>query len=469
MPGTRGPYPEEFRRQMVELVRTGVGARLDRGSGPTGFRAASAIPVADARTCYAISEPAGRGGGRERGEPMAADRDQPTGEGTGPLASIEARARELRILSAISEALNASTDVQQALERSLGLVAELLGLETGWVWLLDRKTEQFYCAAARNLPPYLREPVRMSHGECHCIGAFTDGDLTPKNINVLECSRLRPAVERNDTEATRGLAYHASIPLYFQDKPLGIMNITGPAWRRLSPAELQLLSTIAYQVGVAVERARMAEGRARLARAEERARIAREIHDTLAQRLTGIALQLEGAGRHLESDPARARKRLERALAAAREGLEEARRSVLNLRADPLDGKTLQEALGALTRAFTSETGVRVRRQVGLEGDLPPGTEAEVYRIVEEALTNVRRHAEATEVRLELRAGKSLGLLVRDDGRGFDPDAVPEQRYGLMGMRERAELLDGHLRIRSVPGRGTVVALRAPLDLEEPR
>ena len=298
------------------------------------------------------------------------------GKGAGHLST----ARELTVLNAVAEALNSSADVQQALERTLALVADLLGLRTGWVWLLDSETGQFYSAAARNLPPYLQEPVRMAGRRCWCIDEFNEGALTPKNIDVLECSHLRPAVQAKNAAMTQGLAYHASIPLYFQDKPLGIMNLTGPSWRSLAPDELRLLSTIAYQVGIAIERARLAEAGARLARAEERARIAREIHDTLAQGLTAIGLDLEGALRHLERDPERARERLERALSMARTSLEEARESVLNLRAAPLAGRPLAEALAGLARAFTSETGVRVHVQSDGDPALPLRVEAELFR-----------------------------------------------------------------------------------------
>src|SRR5919204_1839751 len=204
--------------------------------------------------------------------------------------------RELAILNAVSEALNSSPDVRQALERTLALVAELLGLRTGWVWLLDHETHHFYDAAERELPPYLQERVRMAgRRSCWCIDDFRSGELTPTNIDVMECSRLQPAFRGKSAAMTAGLRYHASIPLYFQDKPLGIMNVTGPEWRKLTGEELRLLSTIANQVGIAIERARLADNATRLARAEERARIAREIHDTLAQGLTAIALNIEGA------------------------------------------------------------------------------------------------------------------------------------------------------------------------------
>src|SRR5438067_47970 len=267
-------------------------------------------------------------------------------------------ARELEIVGAIAEALNSSPSVQEALEKTLALVTDLLGLQTGWVWLVDPETGRMYSAAARNLPPYLDEPARMGGEWCWCIGQFRDGTLTPRNVDIIECSRLRPAVRARQTDLTRGLAHHASVPLSFQGKPLGIMNITAPAMRRLTKAELRLLGTIGLQVGIAIERARLAEESAMLARADERARLAREIHDTLAQGLAALTLQIETALRNVGKDPDRVRERLEHALATARASLDEARRSVTDLRAT--GGKPLAQALASLVREFTSESGIRV-------------------------------------------------------------------------------------------------------------
>ncbi|MDQ2744029.1 MAG: GAF domain-containing sensor histidine kinase [Chloroflexota bacterium] len=383
------------------------------------------------------------------------------------VSSLDQQTRELTILSAIAEALNSSSDVRQALERTLALVADLFGLRTGWVWLLDPDTDYFYSAAVHNLPPYLQEPVRMTGKPCTCIQTFQNGKLAPRNIDVLACSRLAQAVQDRNTELTEGLRYHASIPLYFRDQPLGIMNVTSPTWRRLSQDELRLLSTVAYQVGIAIDRARLAEAGTRLARAEERARIAREIHDTLAQELTAITLHLEGALNTLERDPIRARERVERALAVTRQSLEDARRSVLNLRAAPLD-TPLPEALSALGRAFTSETGVRV--QVRADSlSLSWGMEGELYRIAQEALSNIRRHAQAREVEIALRGGpRSIRLSIRDDGQGFIPRAVAIGRYGILGMKERAKLLGGRMKIQSRPGEGTSLLVTVPLERDTP-
>jgi two-component system NarL family sensor kinase len=372
--------------------------------------------------------------------------------------------RELAILNAIADALNHAVDVREALSRTLALVAELLGLQTGWVWLLDPETDQFYLAAAQNLPPYLREPVRMSGRWCRCTDLCRQGQLTPTNINMVECSRLQPAVARHASTATAGLRYHASVPLYFQERMVGIINIAGPSWRELTPEELRLLSTIAYQAGVAVERARLAEEGTRLARAAERTRLAREIHDTLAQGLTAIGLDIAGALRHLERDPERARQRLERALSTARENLEEARRSVLDLRAAPLAGRPLGEALAALGRGFTSETGILTSVHIEGEAELPPRVESELYRIAQEALANVRQHAHATQAEIALTlAGAGARLRVRDNGVGFRPHESAAGHHGLVGMRERAALLRGQTRIESRRDRGTTVTVTIPL------
>jgi two-component system, NarL family, sensor kinase len=378
--------------------------------------------------------------------------------------------RELSILNAVAEALNSSADVRQALERTLSLVAQMLGLRTGWVWLLDQDTNHFYDAAERELPPYLQERVRMAgRRKCWCIDDFRDGELTPTNIDVIECSRLLPAFRGKSSAAlTSGLRYHASIPLYFQDKPLGIMNLTGPEWRKLTPDELRLLSTIAYQVGIAIERARLADNATRLARAEERTRIAREIHDTLAQGLTAIALNIEGAMHLLETRPDQARERLERALAMARENLEEARRSVLDLRAAArLEGKPLAEALAGLARSFTSDTGVPVHVQAANTERLPMRVESELFRIAQEALTNVRKHAHASHADIGLRRrGSRVTLTVSDDGRGFSPGRRKPDGHGLVGMRERAKLLGGRLQVSSATGKGTRIVASAPTNGE---
>jgi two-component system NarL family sensor kinase len=346
----------------------------------------------------------------------------------------------------------------------------LLGLRTGWVWLIDPQTGRFYSAAAQNLPPFLRDPVRMTGRTCWCIDAFRAGELTAENIDIIECSRLRAALGKSRT-ATRGLRYHASIPLYFGDRQLGIMNVATEAWRKLTRRELDLLSTIASQVGVAIERARLAETSVGAARVEERTRLARDLHDSLTQGLTAIGLHVEAALASIPRtagagavDAARAdpRRELERALAVTRANIDEARRALRELRNSPLNGRPLVEALAGLGRELTADTGVRVRVRSLLRSPLRPDVEDVLFRIAGEALANVRRHAEARDVSITLsRRARRVELTIKDNGKGFDPRAR-SGGFGIDGMRERARLAGGGLVVRARRGHGATILASIP-------
>jgi len=382
-----------------------------------------------------------------------------------PASRTRERAADLRILRDIAEALNGATDVDQAIRESLGRVADLLGLKTGWVWLIDPVTGRFYNAAARDLPPFLSDPVRMTGRSCWCIDAYRSGGLTAENIDVIECSRLRAAVV-GDRPTTRGLRYHASIPLYFGARRLGIMNVATPRWRRLTRRELDLLQTIASQIGVAIERARLAQESVRLARVEERARFARDLHDTLTQGLTAIGLHIEASLGTVADGGARIQ--LQQALAITRSSLDEARRSLRDLRGSPLKGRPLAGALTALAREMAAETGVRVHVRAADDLLLPSEVEEELFRIASEALTNIRRHAQATEVELVLaQTAEHVRLTIRDDGRGFEPSRV-SAGFGIAGMRERAALVGGRLDVNSRGGGGTEVVAEVPRQVTQP-
>jgi two-component system, NarL family, sensor kinase len=391
-----------------------------------------------------------------------------------PPGTVDRGARDLRVLKTIAEALNGASNVNEALEATLRHVATLLGLDAGWIWLTDPRSGRFYGAAAQRLPPFLREPVRMAGQSCWCLKAFKAGELRAGNIDVMECSRLRGAVAERDRARTRGLRYHASVPLYFGDRPLGIMNVAAPAWRKLTRRELDLLSTIASQVGVAVERARLAGESVHLARMEERTRLAREIHDTLAQGLTAIGLQIEDALARLTPD-ADAAQPLQRAMDLSRAALDDARDSIRQLRS--AGAPPLAERLKATAHAFAAETGVRVHVDAKGPAALASAQEDEVMRIVTEALSNIRKHARATDVTVSVRAERRrLRLEIRDNGRGF----VPSSRsggFGVIGMRERARALGGRLmvstraessRSRHASGSGTRILLTVPIGDSKP-
>jgi two-component system NarL family sensor kinase len=363
------------------------------------------------------------------------------------------------VLKEVADGLNRAATEQQAAAEALARMADLLGVETGWVWLRDPAAGRFYSAAVQSLPPYLQEPVRMTGRSCWCLELFRRGRLTARNIGVLECSRLAPAVTSHETSLTRGLQCHASVPVYAGDRPLGVMNLAMSGWRKLTAQELDLLSTIADQLAVAIERARFSEQSVRRARTDERSRIARDVHDTLAQRFTAVALHIE-AGLSARGDAAGARASLERALQIAQEGLEEARRSIRALRPSPLENRTLGEALGTLSRQFTADTGVRVHLDLADVATLPMAVESELYRIASEALTNVGKHARAREASIRLRTSRDrVTLSIGDSGVGFRLRSARRRGFGLAGIEERARTIGGCVTIRTAPGRGTILTV----------
>jgi signal transduction histidine kinase len=202
---------------------------------------------------------------------------------------------------------------------------------------------------------------------------------------------------------------------------------------------------------------------------QERNRMAREIHDTLAQGLTGIIIQLEAAEDTLAGQEAEARSHLQRARNLARSSLEEARRSVHALRPEALERQDLATALTQVMEQMA--LGTTVQTKMTVEGTLLPGeslapeTESELYRIGVEALTNALKHARSRHVWMTLRfASDRVNLSVRDDGQGFLPTALPmHPTFGLLTMRDRAEQVGGELTVKSAPGAGTEVTVRVPL------
>lgn len=198
-----------------------------------------------------------------------------------------------------------------------------------------------------------------------------------------------------------------------------------------------------------------------LAESRERNRLARELHDTLAHSLTGLCLQLQALGTLLERDPTAVREQLEGAQETVRAGIGESRRAIQALRATPLEDLGLAEALRQFCRRQAERTGVAHVCEVSELDALDPLLEQALYRVAEAALANVERHASARHVALSLRPEEEGGLRleVTDDGAGFDPASVSEDRFGLAGMAERATLVGAHLTVESAPGGGTRVVM----------
>jgi len=197
-----------------------------------------------------------------------------------------------------------------------------------------------------------------------------------------------------------------------------------------------------------------------LATSRERVRLARDMHDTLAHSLSAVVVQLEAVDTLQETDPVAARAQLDKVGQQARVGLDEVRRAILNLRSAPVEELGLAGAIEQLVERFGQRNGILTDWAV--EGEpvpLLPVQANALYRTAEEALANVERHAEANRLMVRLSYTGGVTLCVQDDGQGFDPATVDPARYGLVGIRERAALIDAQVTVDSAPNEGTTLTV----------
>ena len=236
--------------------------------------------------------------------------------------------------------------------------------------------------------------------------------------------------------------------------------------RRLTASEIAVFKTAASCIGSAIYRQQIQQDRdrAELAILDERNRMAREIHDTLAQAFTGISLQLEAAWGILTTQPQAAQERLLKAKNLAKEGITEARRSVRALRPETLEFNNLAIALQQLVDKMTS--GTNIYSQVAIEGEpqLAPDLEVDLFRIAQEAVTNTLRHARSTELTVSLICqANTVSLQIKDNGIGFNPQRLLNNSFGLVGMQERCDRHNGNLIIDSNSDRGTEIMVTIPI------
>ena len=259
------------------------------------------------------------------------------------------------------------------------------------------------------------------------------------------------------------------VPLLARDVPIGVLIAHDKAGRdqRFSSSDLRLAEQFALRASIAVDLsrrvARDALRRVVAGQEVERRRLARELHDETGQALTSILLGLRAV------DEAGSGEDVAQALADLRElvvaTLQDVRRLAVQLRPKALDDFGLVPALERLAQTFSESSGIGVQLEATLGDErLPAEVETTIYRIVQEALTNVVKHAEATEVSILLvRRDSTVTAVLEDNGAGFRPEVVRSDSLGLEGMRERVALHDGRLTVESAPGAGTTLRVEVPL------
>jgi len=255
------------------------------------------------------------------------------------------------------------------------------------------------------------------------------------------------------------------VPMLVAGRVEGVVGIRFTSKRVFRTEEMELAQALANQAMLATQLIRLSAQSRESAVMAERNRVARDIHDTLAQGFTGVIVQLEAAADATSKGLAKeAEQHLIRAGDLARDSLREARRSVRALRPRALEDKDLCEALENLIRKMT--IGTTVKAEFIVQGEikpLPPEWDENLLHIGQEVLTNVFRHGQASHFTAQITfVPDELRMELRDNGRGFDP-AGKYDGFGLLGMRERVEAMGGRLNIQSANGMGTAILIVLPL------
>jgi signal transduction histidine kinase len=257
-----------------------------------------------------------------------------------------------------------------------------------------------------------------------------------------------------------GLRSVISVPLVAKQEMLGVLNLATRQPRGISAEERSLLASIGQQTGVAVENARLYDQAEASAAAAERTRLARELHDAVSQTLFSASMIADVLPRLWKRDPQEAQRRLDTLRCLTRGAMAEMRTLLWELRPSALLSADMQELLDQLSKAVASRAQVDVELDVEAVPQLPPHVRLTLYRIAQETLNNVVKHADAGHVTVSLRGrGQEVTLRICDDGRGFDPGNVRQGHFGLDNMADRAEEIGAALTVESEVGRGTVVTV----------
>jgi two-component system nitrate/nitrite sensor histidine kinase NarX len=386
--------------------------------------------------------------------------------------ALASQARRLAAFREIAAAGGQSLNLQEVLELRLEKALQVTGRVAAEIHLLDSDGQAMATKASVGKPEgFLMRKELFTIGECLC------------GLAVLNDEALIVTDTQNDPRLTRlscrrfGFQSAACVPLRVKGRAVGVLTVHGREKHPFDDQDIELLGTMADQLATAIENARLyAEMEARvealsrelqyMAVVEERERLGREMHDGLAQTLSLLSMQVGQSRSLLLGGNAQAcmdeLREMSRVIDA---GYEEVREAINNLRLAAPKG----EKFAAWLQEYVDEFGLRhdLATELHIAPDssplvLLPHQEVHLTRIIQEALNNVRKHAQANRVQMAvIPNGSKLTLRVEDDGVGFDVESVQSRqgRYGLFTMHERAELLGGELRIQSAPGLGTMITV----------
>jgi PAS domain S-box-containing protein len=374
---------------------------------------------------------------------------------------VEIRAHEQDTLLAISHTLASTLELQPGL--ILDQLREIIEYTHGGLFALDDST--LVTLAMRGTPQLEQSsPFRIHVQGPEILAALFNGHRPIRITDVWsedpQAKFLRSLLDDGAAALLEGIQSWMWVPLAVKNRIIGGMGVAHKKPDYFSPHHADLALSVANQAAITMVNAELYGQAQELAVMEERQRLARNLHDAINQSLFSAGLIAEVLPRLWDQDQDLARRSLEDLRKLTRGAQAEMRALLAELRPSTLTDAELGDLLHLLGNAFTGRTNITAKVTVEGDGVLPPETQVAFYRICQEALNNVIKHAGANSVEIYLKhKDDAIELSLHDDGRGFNPEQIESGHYGLSMMRERAEAVGAHLSITSQPGQGTELTI----------
>jgi signal transduction histidine kinase len=386
-------------------------------------------------------------------------------------AAEQRRAEQFRLINQAGREITLILDVTEVMKQVTRMIQDAFGYYHVAIGLIEGDKVVYRVGAGElwDDPEFQFKPARLKVGE--------------QGISGWVAAHGEPLLVRDVREDPRYVWMQGSrtrseltVPVMIKGQVIGVLDAQSDRLNAFDDTDLAVLQSLAHQVGAAIENARLYEQAQQTAVMAERSRLARDLHDAVTQTLFSASLIAEAVPASWELDPLEGQQLLGELRQLTRGALAEMRTLLLELRPAALVETHLGDLIRQLAEAATGRIGVPVTVTADREIALPPDVHVALYRIAQEALNNVVKHARASQVDVLLRdvtdptsEGRAVELYVRDNGQGFDVKEIPPDHLGLGIMRERAEAIGARLQIESEGGRGTEVRVywRVTRDQEE--
>jgi two-component system nitrate/nitrite sensor histidine kinase NarX len=377
------------------------------------------------------------------------------------------RTRELATLNTIASVVSRSLELEQVLQTALEATLDAMAMEAGAAFRLEEEAGALHLVASMGLSDIFVRRVSVLHvagaravlsSDSVAAQALRRAEVVVRSVAAYSDGPLKRWLQEEGLEAVVG------IPLIAKDAVVGVLNLATREPRPLTSEACEMLSAIGRQVGVAVENARLYGHAEMVAAMAERNRLARELHDAVSQTLFTASLIAEVIPELWKTQPAEAERQLQTVRRLTRGAQAEMRSLLMELRPSALVEAELETLLGQLSRAVAGRANVEVDLDLAPMPWVTPDVKVALYRIAQEALNNVVKHANASRATISLHSVETgvqrvVNLAICDNGCGFDVATAPRDHFGLGTMRERAEGIGATLSIETAPGQGTCIVV----------